>query len=91
MTLDSVIAQNEDVLYSDVADGMSLMDIESGKYFHFDATGARIWKRLDGTIAVAELCEKLREEFDVDAETCREDTREFLQKLADLDLVTLVR
>ncbi|MDN3644824.1 PqqD family protein [Pontixanthobacter aestiaquae] len=87
LSMDSVVAHNEDVLFSEVADGMSLMDIESGKYFHFDETGARIWKQMDGAMPVSELCEKLEKQFEVDTETCRTDTLEFLQELANMDLV----
>ena len=88
LSMDSVVAHNEDVLFSEVADGMSLMDIESGKYFHFDETGARIWKQMDGQVTISDLCEKLQDQFEVDAETCRNDTLEFLQQLAEMDLVT---
>ncbi len=87
LSTDSVVKHNEDVLFSEVADGMSLMDIESGKYFHFDETGARIWKQIIGEMQISELCDKLQYEFDVEAETCQRDTLEFLQELADMDLV----
>ncbi|WP_209348181.1 PqqD family protein [Pontixanthobacter sp. CEM42] len=87
LSTDSVVKHNEDVLFSEVADGMSLMDIESGKYFHFDETGARIWKQINGEMQISEICDKLQYEFDVEAETCQRDTLEFLQELADMDLV----
>ena len=89
LSLESVVQHNEDVLFSEVADGMSLMDIESGKYFHFDQTGAQVWKRIDGVMSVQEVCNQLQSQFEVDAETCRSDTLEFLQELADLELVTI--
>ena len=87
LSIDSVVKHNEDVLFSEVADGMSLMDIESGKYFHFDQTGARVWKQIDGAMPVREVCDHLQSQFEVDAETCRKDTLEFLQELADLELI----
>ncbi|MXO90817.1 PqqD family protein [Pontixanthobacter aquaemixtae] len=89
ISLETVVSRNEDVLFSEVADGMSLMDIESGKYYHFDQTGARIWKQIDGAMAVSALCDGLQKEFDVDAETCRADTLEFLNELSGLDMLVI--
>ena len=86
---DSIVARNDDALYSEVADGMSLMDIESGNYYHYDQVGAEVWKALDGTQTVASLCDGLREKFDVDAETCLSDTLEFLEDLHSLGLVVV--
>lgn len=87
LTSNAIVARNDDALYSEVADGMSLMDIESGNYYHYDQTGAEVWKALDGTRTVASLCEALRADFDVDAETCLSDTLAFLDELHGLGLV----
>lgn len=90
LTSCTIVARNDDALYSEVADGMSLMDIESGNYYHYDQVGAEVWKALDGTQTVASLCEGLRESFDVDAETCLTDTLEFLEELRGLGLVVVI-
>lgn len=86
---ESVILRNEDVLYSEVADGMSLMDIESGRYFHFEQTGARIWLELGEDKTFDDLCASLEVEFEVETEQCRADTGEFLSSLLELGLATL--
>lgn len=84
-----IVKRNDDVLFSEVADGMSLMDIDSGKYFHFDETGSVIWKQIDGAQNIDQLCERLEQEFDVDSDTCKSDTLEFLQELENLKLVNI--
>lgn len=86
---EAVVMRNEDVLYSEVADGMSLMDIESGRYFHFEQTGARIWLELAEDKTFGDLCARLEQEFDVETEQCRAETEEFLASLLDLGLATL--
>ena len=83
----TVFAQSEAVLFTELDDEMSLMDIESGEYYHYDATGAAVWKRLDGTTDIAGICAGLREDFDVSEETCRKDTIAFLQQLEEMQLV----
>ena len=87
ISIDTLVERNEDVLFSDVADGMSLMDIESGQYFHFDQTGARIWKAIEGSVAVKDICAGLMAEYDVDADTCSKDTMEFVGELDALGLI----
>ena len=89
LSLETTVTRSDDVLFSEVADGMSLMDIESGKYFHFDMAGASIWKRIDDATPVREICKKLEADFDVDSDTCLADTLEFLQELDELDLIKL--
>lgn len=89
LTADSLVARNEDVLYSEVADGMSLMDMESGNYYHYDGAGVDIWKAIDGQQNIATLCDGLRETHDVDAQTCLADTLAFLNELLGLGLVTV--
>ncbi len=87
LTLNSTISRNDDVLFSEVADGMSLMDIDSGQYFHYDQTGAEIWKAIDDGITVKQLCTTLTDTFEVDAETCQNDTLVFVNELAGLGLL----
>lgn len=84
---DTIATRNENVLFSEVADGISLMDIESGKYFHFESTGARIWLKLGPDRKISDLCESLQEEFEVEPEQCRADTIEFVSELYGLGLV----
>jgi hypothetical protein len=86
---EAIVLRNEDVLYSEVADGMSLMDIESGRYFHFEKTGARIWLELSENKTFADLCAGLEQEFDVETGQCRAETEEFLASLLELGLATV--
>lgn len=86
---ETIVIRNEDVLYSEVADGMSLMDIESGRYFHFEQTGARIWLELAADRTFDDLCTGLEREFDAESGQVRIDTEEFLSSLLDLGLATV--
>ena len=87
LTEESIVVRNDDVLYSEVADGLSLMDMESGRYFHFEPTGAQIWLKLAPDMRFADLCSQLEQEFDVAPEQCRMDTSEFVNELYGLGLV----
>ena len=85
LTLDSVLVQNEAMLFADVGDGTALMDIDRGEYFQYEAVGTRIWELIDGEASVADICARLMEEYDVDAATCEAQTLAFLGKLLELN------
>ena len=88
LTLDSVLVQNEAMLFADVGDGTALMDIDRGEYFQYEEVGSRIWELIDGKASVAAICKQLLEEYDVDEATCEQQTLGFLGKLVELNHVS---
>lgn len=87
VTLSSLVTRNEAIVFTDLDDIIVMMDVEEGWYYELDPTAARIWTLLETGRSAAEICEALEAEFDVDSETCRHDTLEFLQTASDLRLV----
>lgn len=73
-----------------VDDEMVLLDLESGKFFELRDTGLAIWRALDGTGDLTELCQKLAGEYDVDPQLCQEETERFARQLAAAGFVELV-
>ena len=90
LDLESRFAHKDSVLFSEVADGVSLMDIDSGNYYHYEPVAADIWNRIDGKKTVGEICADLQEIYQVDPETCLKDTLEFLQEIDELQLISRV-
>lgn len=88
LTTQSVVRRSDAVLFTDIEDSMSLMDMDSGQYFDFDLTGAQIWKLIDGERSVSEICGLLQEDFDVTPASCQTDTLEFLHELERRSLVS---
>jgi hypothetical protein len=72
------LARAEGLVASDVDGEIVILSIDSGHFFHLNATGSRIWELLDVPMTVTELCEKAVERFAVDAEACRRDIGEFV-------------
>ena len=79
LTLSSVVTRNENIVYTDLDDAIVMMDVDDGSYHELDPVGARIWMLLEAPRSVAEICESLLAEYDVDPQTCQADTSEFLQ------------
>ena len=83
------LARADGLVASDVNGDVVILSIDSGHFFHLNATGSRLWDLLDTPMTVTELCERARERFAVDAEACRRDVGEFVQGLREKGLLQL--
>lgn len=84
----TVIRRNE--LPSTDLDGeVGLMNMDTGKYFGFDAVGTRIWELLEGKIQVNALVSALFEEYEVERATCEEQVLAFLNRLMKEGLIQI--
>ena len=87
---DTVVAQVEELVSSDLDGETVMMSIENGKYYGMDEIGSRIWAFIKQPRSVSELCDILLTEFNVDRERCKKDALIFLNKLAEDNLVKVV-
>ena len=85
MTIDlsSMAARNEAIVFTDLDDTIVMMDVDEGQYYELDTVGAKIWALIEDPRPVAEICDALAGEFDVDPDTCRDETLEFLQTASE--------
>ena len=63
------------VMVRAIGDESVLLNLESETYFGLNATGARMWTLLSASATVAEACDTLAEEFDVDRDELMTDLR----------------
>jgi hypothetical protein len=89
VTLETRLVRNDDILYAPVgAEEAVMMSIEAGRYFGLNAVGARIWELLETPRTIAELCERIAEEFEVDVDSCGPDVVKFTDSLIDNGIVS---
>jgi len=88
--LNSVVVQGEGLVSCDLEGDTALMSVESGKYYGLDPIGSRIWGLIEKPRAVADMCEILQEEFEVERERCEHDVLALLNELAEENLVKVV-
>lgn len=74
---------------ADVGDEVVILNFRDEVYYGLDAVGAFVWQLLAQPRTVAELCEAVTAEFDVDAATCAADLAALLRQLEARALVTL--
>jgi hypothetical protein len=85
--LKSVVQRKRDLLSYQMDSETVMMSVEQGEYFALDEVGGRIWELIERPYTVSSLCDLLGREFDVDAEDCRKDVLEYLNKLLDLGII----
>lgn len=77
----------DDVLVAHLEGEAVLLDLHSKRYFRLNATGARIWKGLEQSLAPDQIVAGLMEEFDVDAITARSEVDRVIGDLGARGLV----
>lgn len=80
-TDDDRLSRAEGLVASEVNGETVVLSIESGHFFHLNATGSRIWDLFDAPMTFGQLCTALQTRFAVDADQCRRDVTEFAQRM----------
>jgi hypothetical protein len=84
---DTVVARSDEPVAVEVDGTVVMMSIDQGMYFGLEGTGPRIWALLEQPRSVAQLCGALMDEFDIDADACRQEVIGFLEELRASKLV----
>ena len=64
-----------------------LLDADNGVYYGLEGPARMIWDMLGSDLTFGEICNRLVQHYDVDAETCRRDTAAFVQQMIEAGLV----
>jgi hypothetical protein len=86
-----LIARRDEVIAVDLQGRTVILDVDSGLFYQLNAVGTRIWEMLDAPSTVPHLCNRLQDKFDVEAETCRRDVTDFVQRLVASRLIEMPR
>jgi hypothetical protein len=78
ITSTSKISLRPSLQAMDVDDATVIANGSGGDCYGLELISRRIWQLLDRPTMVAELCEALLREYDVDRETCEREVLEFL-------------
>ena len=87
--LSSIAARNEAIVFTDLDDTIVMMNVDEGQYYELDPIAAKIWTLIEAPRAVDDICNALAGEYDVDPDTCRQDTLEFLQTASENGIVRM--
>lgn len=84
--LSDCVAHSDEVVFAELEDLVVMLDTNSGMYYELDTIGSRIWNLMEPKTSVDRLLDVLMGEYDVAADTCRDDVLAFLEELITLEL-----
>jgi len=90
ITLETVVAQAEDVISAEVEDQVVMLRMDSNAYYDTDDIGAEIWRTIAKPITVRALCEQLMTLYEVELDVCHADVLAFLVKAHSEGTVRIV-
>ncbi len=88
MKLTDKLTIPQQVMTRTVGDETVILDLATGTYFGLDPVGARIWELLSEGKTLAEVCDRMLDEYDVSREQLELDALRLAQELAEQGLVT---
>ncbi|MCI1780207.1 MAG: PqqD family peptide modification chaperone [Bacteroidales bacterium] len=78
----STVKRNDvHLIASELGDDMVMMDIHNGLYISLNSTGRKIWEMIENPVRLSVLVEKLSVKYNVDYDTCYNETIAFLENL----------
>ena len=89
ISIDTVINKNLEIDDTDLDGEKVMMNLDKGEYFMMNEVGSRIWEIISEPINVKEIISTLRNEYEVDEETCKDTVIEFLGRLDNADLISI--
>ena len=78
------------VISADLDGEAVMMHLESYKYFGLDEIASQIWQMMSQPMSVANLCNQLLSQYNVDRATCERDVLTYLNGLLNDGLLTIV-
>jgi len=77
------LRRNTKVLSGGIDEDMVLLDLDENNYLVISSVARRIWELIEDPIVFEDLCNTLMDEYEVDTDTCKNETIEFLTVLDD--------
>ena len=90
LTADAIVRAASGQISSNLAGEEVILQLETGVYYGLNPVGARVWALLQQPHSVAEICEVLLDEYDVEPARCRQDVQELLAQLAEAQLIEVI-
>jgi hypothetical protein len=84
---DSRVVRSREILESAVDGEVIALDISQGECYGFNPVASSIWHLLERETSVAEICDSLYKEFEVERDVCEADVTRLLVELQSAGLI----
>lgn len=85
--MEDKFTKNENIPWRLIDNEAIIVDIKEGESIYLNEVGAFIWGSIDGKKTVKEIIKHICDNFDVDIETAKKDTLNFLKTLLEKKLI----
>lgn len=85
----SIVSAAPDHLLAEMDDATVLLHLSSGQYFSLGGAAGKIWQLLQEPMPVSKLIKSLIDQYDVDADRCRQESLSVLEHLHAEGLLTV--
>lgn len=82
ISLTTPLVRSESMLYSEVDGEVTMMSVETGRYYSLTSVGARIWTLLEQAMPASRICDQLLTEYRVERRKCEDEVLAVLRKMA---------
>ena len=90
ISLETVVQRRGDLLANDLSENETVMlDVTGGSYYGLKSVGKAIWDLIEEPKMVQEVCDRLLEDFEVEADVCRRETLSFMERLDERGLLVV--
>ena len=83
----TLLKRDPDQLFSFLDNEIVMLSVQNGEYYNLDSIGSYIWLLLKKPCTFKELIVHLVNTFEVDEETCINDTKSFIEESIDKGLI----
>jgi hypothetical protein len=79
--------RSDRALFTAVDREVIALDVQGGQCFGFNRVASAVWEALDQPRPLTEICQTLREQFEVGEEECRRDVADLLGGLVRDEII----
>jgi Coenzyme PQQ synthesis protein D (PqqD) len=86
----SIITASGDVVGTELAGGLALLDLRTGSYFNLNQTGAYVWSQIEGSAkTIGDILGAMTQAYDVSADVLEQDLQTLLTQLSEQGLIAV--
>jgi hypothetical protein len=86
----NMVVRDDEPIAATVDGEIVILSAKAEAYFGLGEIGSEIWGMIATPRRISDICTKLIEDYDVDPQTCEQDTVAFLTTLLDDRLIRIV-
>lgn len=83
------VSARPNVISTELSGEAILLDLDAGIYFGLNSVGTDVWEMLSTRISVREIHERLLTIYTVDADRCRKELVQLLERMAEEGLISI--